>query len=78
VCLQTLKGYSSSVNLVAFSHDLTYLASASFDNTVKIWNASSSACLQTLKGYSGYVILVAFLHDLARLALALKNKIVKI
>ena len=47
-CLQTLEGHSSSVNSVAFSPDSTRLASASRDNTVKIWDASSGACLQTL------------------------------
>jgi WD40 repeat protein len=44
-CLQTLEGHSDWVNLVAFSHDLVRLASALDDNTVKIWDASSSACL---------------------------------
>jgi WD40 repeat protein len=48
-CLQTLEGHSGSVNSVAFSHDSTRLASASYDRTVKIWDASSGACLQTLK-----------------------------
>jgi WD40 repeat protein len=47
-CLQTLEGHSSVVNLVAFSHDSTWLASASSDRTVKIWDANSGACLQTL------------------------------
>jgi WD40 repeat protein len=35
-CLQTLKGYSSSVNSVAFSHNLARLASALSNKTVKI------------------------------------------
>jgi WD40 repeat protein len=48
-CLQTLEGHSSSVNSVAFSHDSTRLASASYDNTVRIWNAGNGACLQTLE-----------------------------
>jgi WD40 repeat protein len=47
-CLQTLEGHSSEVSSVAFSHDSSKLASASGDNTVKVWNASSGACLQTL------------------------------
>ena len=47
-CLQTLEGHSSSVNLIAFSHDSARLASASGDCTVKIWDASSGECLQTL------------------------------
>ena len=47
-CLQTLKGHSSGVMSVAFSHDSARLASASYDKTVKIWDASSGECLQTL------------------------------
>jgi WD40 repeat protein len=35
-CLQTLEGHGGSVSSVAFSHDSTRLASASFDQTVKI------------------------------------------
>jgi WD40 repeat protein len=51
-CLQTLEGHSSRVDSVAFSPDSARLASASYDSTVKIWNASSGKCLQTLEGHS--------------------------
>src|SRR5438067_705131 len=58
-CLQTLEGHSDSVSSVAFSHDSARLASASNDNTIKIWDASSGACLQTLEGHSDWVSSVA-------------------
>src|SRR5271156_1170645 len=77
-CLQTLEGHSSMVISVAFSHDSARLASASGDQTVKIWDASSGECLQTLKGHSGSVSSVAFSHDSARLASASDDKTVKI
>ncbi|KAF2628865.1 hypothetical protein BU25DRAFT_338913, partial [Macroventuria anomochaeta] len=48
-CLQMLEGHSNRVSSVAFSHDSTKLALASFDKTIKLWDASSGACLQTLK-----------------------------
>jgi WD40 repeat protein len=54
-CLQTLEGHCSTVMSVAFSHDSAQLVSASYDKTVKIWDASSGACLQTLEGHSGGV-----------------------
>jgi len=63
---------------VAFSHDSARLASASWDRTVKIWDASSGACLQTLEGHSHYVNSVAFSHDSARLASASDDRTVKI
>ena len=47
-CLQTLEGHNNWVNSVAFSPDSARLASASWDRTVKIWDASSGKCLQTL------------------------------
>ena len=77
-CLQTLEGHSDDVSSVAFSHDSARLASASWDNTVKIWDASSGECLQTLEGHSGDVRSVAFSHDSARLASASSDSTVKI
>ena len=77
-CLQTLEGHSGAVNSVAFSHDSTRLASASWDRTVKIWDTSSGACLQTLEGHSSAVYSVAFSHDSTRLASASGDGTVKI
>jgi WD40 repeat protein len=77
-CLQTLEGHSSGVTSVAFSHDSTRLASASYDSTVKIWDASSGACLQTLEGHGDAVLSVAFSHDSTRLASASYDSTVKI
>jgi len=80
MCLQTLEGHSSGVRSVAFSHDSARLASASWDNTAKIWDVSRGGgeCLQTLKGHSSGVRSVAFSHDSARLASASYDNTVKI
>ncbi|KAH8653204.1 WD40-repeat-containing domain protein [Tricladium varicosporioides] len=77
-CLQTLEGHRRSVMSVAFSHDSTRLASASLDNTIKIWDISNGACLQTLEGHSDSVISVVFSHDSTWLASASEDKTVKI
>ena len=63
---------------MAFSPDSARLASASNDNTVKIWDASSGECLQTLEGHSWGVTSVAFSPDSARLASASYDNTVKI
>lgn len=49
--MQTLEDHSGAVTSVVFSNDLTRLASASVDSTVKIWDASNGDCLQTLKDH---------------------------
>ncbi|KAF2633479.1 hypothetical protein BU25DRAFT_486568 [Macroventuria anomochaeta] len=77
-CLQTLEGHSGAVSSVAFSHDSAKLASVSWGNTVKVWDASSGACLQTLEGRSRNVTYVAFSHDSSKLASTSDDKTVKV
>jgi WD40 repeat protein len=55
---------------VAFSHDSKLLVLASYDNTVKVWDAATGSLQQTLYGNSGTVWSVAFSHDSKLLASA--------
>lgn len=52
-CLQTLEEHSSAVSSVLFSQDSRFLASTSWDRTIKIWDTRSGECLNTLDPKSG-------------------------
>ncbi|CAI6225623.1 unnamed protein product [Periconia digitata] len=72
-CLQTLEDHCNWVNSVVFSPDSQWLASASRDNTIKIWDLSSGDCLRTLEGHSDWVNSVVFLPSSQQLASASRD-----
>lgn len=45
-----LEGHTDCVNQVSFSHDGQYLATGSYDASVKIWNAASGTLVHSLDG----------------------------
>src|SRR5262249_21216666 len=76
--LRTLKGHTHQVRGVAFSPDGTRLASASWDQTVKIWDATTSPEARTLSGHTGKVFSVAFSPDGKRIASAGDDRTVRV
>ena len=61
--LKTLKGHSRLISSICWSPDRKYLASGSWDKTVKIWDAKSGLCLQTFEGHNASVTFVGFTSD---------------
>ena len=59
----TLNGHSDWVHAVAFSPDGNTLASASYDKTVRIWDAKSGELRRILRGHRHSVTSVAYSAD---------------
>ncbi|MBM3839996.1 MAG: hypothetical protein FJ398_18930 [Verrucomicrobia bacterium] len=74
----TLKGHSAEVWSVAFSADGRRLASASWDQTVKVWDIATGQETLTLKGHAAPIVSVAFSADGTRLASAILDGTVKV
>ena len=66
------------VSLVAFLLDSKLVALASYNKTVRLWDAVTGVALQMLKGYLDRVSLVAFLLNSKLVALALYNRTVRL
>eukprot|EP00959_Pyramimonas_sp_CCMP1952_P448965 9401005-Pyramimonas_sp.AAC.1 len=68
--LHTLQGHTSSVSSVKFSPDGTMLATASADNTIKLWDWTNGEHLHTFEGHTGGVNDIAWTKDSKYLASA--------
>ncbi|MBE9198097.1 serine/threonine protein kinase [Nodularia sp. LEGE 06071] len=76
--IRTLSGHSDCVRSVAFSRDGQFLASGSFDKTIKLWNVSTGKEIYTLSCHSNPVRCVAFSRDGQFLASGSFDKTIKL
>ncbi|KAG9299423.1 hypothetical protein G9A89_009375 [Geosiphon pyriformis] len=73
-----LTGHQKLVNHVCFSPDSRFIASASFDNSVKLWDGYSGKFIASLRGHVGPVYQVCWSADSRMLISASKDSTLKI
>ena len=76
--LMTLRGHTGAVTSIDFSPDGNFIASASNDSSVKIWEVQSGQICHTLHGHNGSVNAVSFSPGGSLLASASSDKTIKI
>src|SRR5271157_50442 len=76
--LGTLNGHTDPVYAVAWSPDGKIIATAGFDNTVRLWEAASRKEIKSLEGHTKIVLAVAFSPGGRQLASASLDNTAKI
>ncbi|KAA6411877.1 MAG: WD repeat protein [Lasallia pustulata] len=76
--LSRLLGHQKQVNHVTFSPDGLYIASAGWDNHVKLWNARNGKFIATLRGHVSPVYQTCFSPDSRLLVSGSKDTTLKV
>jgi WD40 repeat protein len=73
-----LQGHDKAITSVKFSPDGNYLASGSYDSTIKLWSVKSQKEVATMTGHIKYVTSIAFSPDGKYLASGSVGKLLKL
>lgn len=73
-----MTGHQKLVNHVAFSPDGRYIVSASFDNSIKLWDGRNGAFISTFRGHVASVYQVAWSSDCRLLVSCSKDTTLKV
>lgn len=76
--ISRMHGHQKLVNHVAFSPDGRYIVSASFDNSIKLWDGLTGAFVSTFRGHVGPVYQVCWSSDNRLLVSGSKDTTLKI
>ncbi|MFP6691457.1 MAG: WD40 repeat domain-containing protein [Pirellulales bacterium] len=74
----TLLGHTGAVSAVQFAPAGKVIATASFDRTIRLWNAATRAPIRTLTGHEGQVLSLAISPNGRTLASGSRDNTVKI
>ena len=75
---QVFDGHTDSVNALAYSPDSRRLATASYDNTTRIWDPTTAEHLLTLRGHTRPVYALAYSPDSRHLATGSRDNTTRI
>jgi len=76
--LMRMNGHQGLINHVQFSPDTLYLASASFDKSIRIWNGHTGKYLYTLRGHVAPIYQICWSPDSRLLLSGCKDSTLKV